>query len=806
MRFFKRIILILFLLLFIAIGTVFITVTFYKKELASVLVDNLRESYGLVLKVDEVNVSFFSNWPNASIQFKNVFLASSHLPNEPVLQANSLSLSFNIEKLLQRKFEVNSIALKEGDIFLVKNEMGEKNYEFTKKDTIAKAGSSSINFEVTKFVIKNVRFRFLNKKYNKKIEFTFLDNVVGLQQYADGVDAHLTGDVAIKGLLFRAEKGPFLNNKTATMDLWSRICFKRKEIFVHSPSYAQIDKHRYDLSAFVTLKSKKQLALTIEGKNADYQHVISLLNDGVRKGLSKIKVGKPVNAKALIIVEIGQQQDPIVIIHANTSKNNFTIGHSGVPYSDVSFIASVISLDSSLTKGDGDHAKVILKPLSGNVYDFPFKGSVTIHGFTNSFIVVNSNLFVDARKVKFKPGREFDLKGSANIGINYTGPISKLNETQFLDKPMKLVAKVKFDNICYKEKKKPYVYCIAGKALVLNNFLKFDDLSLKMDGGNVKLKGSVDNFTKYSLGFANGFKAVLNATTDHFDLTGYLKKSNSDTSSVQKVQDKAAREVTNAKIEENATNLNESNFEFDVSLAAKKLIVRKVEAREANINLHYKDKLLDIRSLNAITCNGNIFLKGSIYDLRKISASVTTENINVNQLFEQFENFGQKAIESNNLQGKISLDAKIKMNLDDKMEVIGNSISGQVDFKIKDGHLLDYEPLQKMSQFIFRNRDFQDISFTELNETLLIEGFKMEIREMEIASNVLNMYMSGIYHFKEKTNINILLPWSNLKKRGKNYVPQSSGKTAEDSKGLKLNYSGYPGKLKLGLGHHKEKD
>lgn len=800
MKFVKRITLILFLLVFLAIGTVFVTVTFYKKELAEMLISSLKESYGLTLKSESIRVSFLSNWPNTSVQFKNISITNDLQPDQPLLKAGSFSLSFNIEKLLHKEFIVNSIALNDGEINLVKGMEGIKNYEFVKKDTSFQT-SSGIHFEITRVAISNTKFKFLNKRYNKKIDFLLVDNLVELKNYADGMEAHLTGNVFVNGLLFRVEKGPFLSNTPANLDLTATICYPRKEIFIHTPSYAEIGEHRYDIAAFVELKDKKHLSLSIQNKQADYFDVISLLNPGVKKGLLKIKVKQPVDAKALIMVEIGEQQDPIVIVHVTSSNNNVEIGNSGVPYSNIAFHAAIISLDSSLKTGDGDHAKVILKPLTGKVYDFGFKGELTIHSFTNPYIVVNANLFVDAKKIELKPAREFELKGNANIALNYRGPVNKLNKEQFLDVPMHLNAKIKFNNVCYKEKNKPYVYCVNGNAFVVNNSLKFDNLAMKMDGGNFNLKGSVNNFTKYSLGFANGFKAVLDATTDHFDLTGYLKKSTTGMSSVQKDKDRVERDATSAKMEKNATDLNESNFEFDVSLAAKKLIVRKVEAREANINLHYKDKLLDIRSLNAITCNGNIFLKGSVYDLRKINASVTTENINANQLFEQFENFGQKAIESNNLQGKVSLNAKIKMDLDDKMEVIGSSMLGQIKFKIKDGHLLNYEPLQNISNYIFRNRDFEDISFTELNETLLIEGFKMDIKEMEIASNVLNLYMSGIYHFKENSNINILLPWNNLKKRGKNYIPKNSGKSLEDSKGLKLNYSGYPGKLKLGLGH-----
>ncbi|MDF2448926.1 MAG: AsmA family protein [Bacteroidota bacterium] len=791
MKFVKRIIGILFLLVCIVIGTVFVTVTFYKKELTNLLISGLKDNYGLTLKSESIRVSLFANWPNTSLQFRNIIVANDLQPNEILLQAESLSLSFNIEKLFHKEFIVNSISIKHGNINLVKGVDGIKNYEFVRKDSVLDS-QSSILFELKRVNISETNFCFFNKRYRKKIDFLLKDNEIKFENFADGMDAHLTGQVLIKGLLFREEKGAFLSNTPADLNLKARICFPRKEIFIHEPSYAEIGKHRYALSAFVELKDRKHLTLSIANPIANYLDVISLLNPGVKKGLSKIKVKKPVDARALIMVEIGEQQDPIVIIHASSSKNNVEIGTSGVPYTNIAFQASVISLHPSLKMGDGDHAKVILKPLSGKIYDFGFNGALTVHNFTDPFIVVNAQLDVDAKKIKLKPSQALDLKGMANIRLNYRGPVNKLNDEEFLDKPMSLKAKIKFSDVCYQEKGKPYLYCVSGNASVNNNLLKFDNLALKTDGGDFTLKGSVNNFVKYTLGFANGFKASLNASSNYFDVTGYLKKS-----------------VKGREVEENDTTKNkmqnflsdESKFEFDVSMAVKKLVIRKVEASNASISLYYKDKLLDIKSLNAKTCKGSVSATGSIYDLKKIKASIQTESISVNQMFEEFENFGQKAIEGKNLSGNISLSANVKMELNDNMEVDGNTIKGKIDFKIRDGRLINYEPLQNISNFIFKNRDFEDISFTELHETLIVDGFKMDIKEMEIASSVLNLYMSGIYHFKDNSNINILLPWSNLKKRSKNYLPKNSGKSQEDSKGLKLNYSGYPGKLKLGLGH-----
>ncbi len=667
---------------------------------------------------------------------------------------------------------------------------GKKNYEFIKKDGIA-SGKPAIRFEISKVRIINTQFKFLNKQHNKKIEFTLLDDVILLNNYSDGLEADFKGKIFIKGLLFKLEKGPFLNNVIAKFNMKALVSFSRKEIFL-KPSLVDIERQKYNISAFIELKNKKQLALSIDGKNINYTKAISLFNYGIKKGLSNIKMTKSIDAKSLIIVQIGEQQDPIILAKLSSNKNDAMIGNSKIPYSDLDFNASIISLDTSLLRGNAIKAKVILKNLEGKVYGFPFYASVMITNFNEPFINISTNLFINAKQIEFKPGKNFDLNGSATALINYYGPVKKLNSQQFLDTPMVLNAKVKFNNVSYRKKTQPFVYTISGNALVINNFLKFDDLFLKTNGGNVKLKGSVNNFVKFSLGQKDGFKANLIATTNHFDLTNFIQKKN-----VKSVETKSNN--SKIKISEKIASTTENDFEFDISLIAKKFLVRKVIANDANIKLHYKNKLLEIQSLEVNTCSGKLSAKGSIYDMNKIEANVTTDNINVNQLFEQFENFGQKAIQSNNIQGKVSLEAKMKMELDEKMEVIGNSISSHIQFKLKDGHLLKYEPLQKISDYIFKNRDFEDISFTEINETFTINRFKMDIQEMEIASNVLNLFMSGVYNFKDYSNINILIPWNNLKKRGKNYIPKNSEKAAEDLKGLKIHYSGMPNKMKVGL-------
>src|SRR5438046_5123654 len=102
MKFVKRFLLGLLILVFLLAGSVFVLITFYKTELTTLLIDNLRKDYGLDLKVEDIKVSFFSNWPHASVQLKNISIASdlSRTGQKPILKAGSVSLSFNLEKML----------------------------------------------------------------------------------------------------------------------------------------------------------------------------------------------------------------------------------------------------------------------------------------------------------------------------------------------------------------------------------------------------------------------------------------------------------------------------------------------------------------------------------------------------------------------------------------------------------------------------------------------------------------------------------------------------------------------------------
>ncbi|HRG39008.1 MAG TPA: AsmA-like C-terminal region-containing protein, partial [Bacteroidia bacterium] len=184
-----------------------------------------------------------------------------------------------------------------------------------------------------------------------------------------------------------------------------------------------------------------------------------------------------------------------------------------------------------------------------------------------------------------------------------------------------------------------------------------------------------------------------------------------------------------------------------------------------------------------------------------IQARIGIKNMDVKTMFQQFEDFGQSTITSEKLMGNISVNADINAKFNEKFQLKAPALNGQVQLKLKDGHLLDFEPIQRMGTY-FRNRDFKDITFSEINQEFKINGTEMNIENLEIASSVLHLYIDGIYNFKGQTNLNLRVPLNNLKKRDKDYIPQNLGDEGRKAKALVLNAHGLPDKIKIGLGTH----
>jgi hypothetical protein len=787
----KRFLQIIVSFFILTITVAFLVLTFYKKELSEILKKHLETKYGLHIEIENADVSLLKNWPNATMNFKNVTMTSleGKQNNEPMFKANSIYLSFSLTKLLTKNFIVNTVFIEHAKINLIKDSLGSTNFKLIGKKEEFK-NNSLMNFDIERLSLIDVKFDFHNKK--KHIGILVRQSEIKISSLGEIVNAKISGLVHTNEFFFKATKGPFLYNKEVELSLSAHYYPRYSSVLVDTTSFAIVDGQQFSLVSFIDLTEKKEFTLQITGKNVDVKKGLTLLNSKIKYNLRNISVENPVEVDAVIISQIGKGQDPQMNIKITGKGNNFKIGKDKIPLDNVSFDAFVSSEADSGKFADFDNATVCFKNIKGAIYNCPFTGSIKIKNFNDPQIIIKANLLIDGAKAALKPGKDFVLNGFCLAEVSYSGSASCLNRNEFLNDQMNLTAAVYFHNFSYQTRKEEPAYILNGSASVSGTSLLFKKMELKTVGGSFLIDGKASGFVEYVCGLSNGFSASISANSSSFDLTPLILKSFQSGGQKKKPIDK-----------NKLKKIEKSDFTFDISLHAKKFKIRHVNATDVSVEINYTDHIIAVKKLFMKTCEGTLEAEGNVADFSSFQAKVLLSNMDVKKMFEEFENFGQGKIVSKNIEGTISGEANLSSDLNQKFEVVPEAINGQIVVKINDGQLLNFEPFQNISNYIFRERDFDDITFSELDAKFLVEGTKMQINDLEIASSVLNMYINGTCDFKGESTINMRIPWNNLRKRGKNYVPVNKGIEGEDAKGLLLNYSGLPGKMKLGLGNSK---
>jgi hypothetical protein len=81
----------------------------------------------------------------------------------------------------------------------------------------------------------------------------------------------------------------------------------------------------------------------------------------------------------------------------------------------------------------------------------------------------------------------------------------------------------------------------------------------------------------------------------------------------------------------------------------------------------------------------------------------------------------------------------------------------------------------KIAATAFKKRDFSHIFFGELTNELELNGSAITIHKMEIRSNVVILFVEGVYDTRKGTDMSIQVPLSNLSK-SENAVLENTGR------------------------------
>ncbi|MBC8110294.1 MAG: hypothetical protein H7Y04_04465 [Verrucomicrobia bacterium] len=413
----------------------------------------------------------------------------------------------------------------------------------------------------------------------------------------------------------------------------------------------------------------------------------------------------------------------------------------------------------------------------------------------------NLNEWIKSAKYRFNAGE-------AALQMHYKGGIKEAERIFRTGKKDSFSGSILVKNASFDFLPEDYHYHnINAEVWFDESALTIKKFAATFNDNNVQVLGDVKNLIPFMLDSKETLVATLQLYSPWLVLDKILKPKNEVIPQTLFLQtDKNPLLSTQLFINERtpAMVLDEvtDKIESSIDLNVQKLSYRKFTAGNVSGKIFVKHNFISGENIFLRAADGYFQLDGyaetDAIKEDKIVAFVKLGDVSVDKVFADFENFGQQAILEKNLQGKMSADVEFQALLDRNLKIIPESMRGKLYIKIENGQLLDFEPLQKISKFVFKHRDFKQIQFAVIENSFLLNGTELRIKKMSVASNILNFLVEGIHNFTGNTDLSIQIPLKNFKKQEANFIPENLWDDEKLGMSIFLRANTHNGRMQIG--------
>ena len=781
--------LLVFLLLLTWLGTL-IYLSSHKKSIISTIESELQKRTNAEISIGDIDISLFKTFPLVSIEFQEVTLRDSlwiHHHHD-LLHAKKIFAGISMGSLISGHLQIRKLIIANADIYLFTDSNGYRNVDIFRKRP--DGSQKSEIWEWPELTLSDVDFVVEKKDRNKYYHF-------GIEKFncvpeTEDKKIHLHSNLLaiVHNLEFNRESGSFLKEKPVTGKFMMDF-FPATKLLQCMDIHLQINGHAFSLDGkFFTDVVPLPFLLKLRCNEIDYTEAESLLTPRIQAKLNFYGSTGPLKLVALIDGTNTDFREPVISVRASTTRSNLAIP-AGI-FSAASFEGEFKNqADRKLPPGD-ENSTIEARNFRADWQQVPIRSSrILITNLLKPQLTcdIRSDLNLDllnslsgSQTMKF-------IKGKGKIDVVFKSPLAANDSAE-----TSLNGTLQIDSASIEYLPRHF------ELKELNAMLRFTDENLLVESlratrGSTQLKmsGAIKNFL--GLLYRNPDKLVLDWTISspriHLeDFTGFISKE----------ENSVAAKTVKAGFAKTAQALDKMlrGSRVNLRLRTNEISYRSFLATDFSAHAGLEENSISLDQVSFSHAGGHILFDGNLQQRgteNPFTMHAVLQNVELPGLFSAFHSFGQNAIQEKNIAGKINAEVKIDGSLTDKAAWIRQALKGTIDFSILNGELINFEPMQQISASAFHGRDFSHVKFAELKDNIQVNGTGFQFGKMEIRSNVLSMFVEGIYDLKKGADMSIRFPVSNLKAKDGNTIPVNTGKA-----GLSVRLhakTGEDGKLKL---------
>ncbi len=762
LKYFKRFLVLLSLLITLIVisGVVFTIV--YKDEIASLAWKELNKNLKTKLTVDEMSFSVFRRFPNASVRFKNLTALSANdfrkkditeTKADTLFNFHNVFLEFNILEIIQGNYKVRNVRVNGGFAKILTDKKGHANYDIFRSNK--KGETSAFRLSFVKYIDTYVWYI---DKTQSTVTRAYIKTLGMRGDYAAN-DFVMYLTTAVKIYEFSIGGVKYLENKDFV--LLTDLNVRGNRYLVRKGVLSLLGM-KLDITGFYRSGTMADMNINLRANKIDIPQLIDLLPTDFTKDIRAFETRGLLTLNLSIKGYMSAYRNPHVAASFDIIDGSISRSGSDVELRNL----SLRGLYSNGKQNSSSTSKLALRGIKAQLGSSFLYGELLMKNFTYPVLNFKGKVKLNLMELQdfFKPDTIDEMQGLLYADLSLACSLSSIENfnKETLTK-LNLISNVRLRDINIKIKGDvPDVSHMSGK-LNINNEIVTDSLYLESMGSNFLFAGSIERMFDYLSGESKSFVIDGKLRSHYFDLNAFLDDKVTD-DPFQFLDYVIAR--LDCKIDDlRYLKLKASNASGEIRLTPEGMMFSGIE----------------LKSMGGIFSGDVVFRNYN--SLLRLNGDIHFTTVDVNKFFSSFDNFGMTFIQAKHLKGLADGDVKMNMYFDTKFNFIQDSLVAQSTVVINKGELINFEPLLGMSRFISVD-ELKHIRFSQLKNTISIRNRIILIPEMNIHSTAMNISCSGQQDFDNnfEYHVRVLMSdvlWGKAKKNRKESiefgVPEDDG-------------------------------
>jgi hypothetical protein len=748
----------------------------FEKPIGSQIIAEVNKQLSTELKVREFNLSLLRGFPNVSAELLGVSLLDTRKKN--LLQADRLTFRFGLFSLFKTKKLVRSCKIEKGTLSIYVDERGKANYDIFKKSKKASAGSD-FELGIEKAELRNVSLDFQNRQSAIAADI-LVENAV------------FNGEFSARS--FWVESMAKLTSRQVTVQ--ENRYLVDKDIgyaarILAEPERGLFNFYKFDLALERTVfhidgtversQQGTDFDLAVNCGKGNIESIVQLLPEQYQQSLGDFSGRGDFAFEATVLGRLGNREWPKIQARMGLKNGRISSPRMADDLKNVSFNARFYGGNDRQMNGSyftvqdfqGYFGRELIElsfradQLKDPRLDIRLDGTLplgAIYGLLSVPTITGGDGEIGLKNLHIA-GRYRDLIDPAGIArVEASGELI-LDDAAFEINGEKMVLD-------------------RGSISLLDNVVVLRDLNLNGAGSDITLSGEARNLLPVL------FADSLNSQQATLEFQSSLSASVLDlkrlvalteipgthhNSGNLEVQDSLQR-LENQRREQ-FTSFLKGTFQASVE----RFSYGKIQGDRFRGDCIFDNNLLRIRG-EAFGMEGSFDLDGYLYfEARpRLEARLECNEINIKDFFAQAENFGQRVLRDDHLEGILTSRMYIQAYWDERGNFLHDKLHVYGAVSIENGELLRMEMLGHFSDFIHM-QDLRHIRFVDMENWFEVRDRKVFVPVMYVRSNALNLAVSGIHTFDQVIDYNFKFNAAQtlinrLKPHNPNLEPQKSQK------------------------------